>query len=58
MSSDSIIEVIPLGNRPVEVGCVTDKMIDIITEQISEQKKVLIFYNRRGSASAWVCRDC
>ena len=33
-------------------------MYEIIAEQINNNKKTLIFYNRRGSASAWICQDC
>lgn len=59
MSLDrGMIEIIPLGNRPVEAGCVTEKMIEIISENVAKWQKTLVFYNRRGSASAWICRDC
>ena len=33
-------------------------MLDIIAEQNKNNKKTLIFYNRRGTASAWICQDC
>lgn len=59
MSSDkSIIEIISLENRPTISLCVTDKMLEIIDEQKKNNKKTLIFYNRRGSAGAYICRDC
>lgn len=59
MNSDkSIIEIISLENRPTISLCVTDKMLEIIDEQKKNNKKTLIFYNRRGSAGAYICRDC
>lgn len=60
MSSDNqwIIEIIPLGNRSVQAGFVTEKIIEIISENLKSSKKTLLFYNRRGSASAWICQDC
>lgn len=55
---DSIIERIPLGNQPLEAGCIAFRTLEIITEQLQNHKKTLIFYNRRGMASAWICQDC
>lgn len=59
MNSDKgIIEIIPLGNRPAEAFVVTEKIIEVIAENVNRGQKTLIFYNRRGAASAWICRDC
>lgn len=59
MSLDSgFIEILPLGNVPAEATVVTPKMLEIIENNSQNRKKTLIFYNRRGSASAWICRDC
>lgn len=59
MSLDNaFLEIIPLGNVPTEATVVTPKMLEIIENNHKNQKKTLIFYNRRGSASAWICRDC
>lgn len=33
-------------------------MLEIISQNIISKQKTLIFYNRRGSASAWICQDC
>lgn len=57
-SNNAFIEIIPLGNVPIEAGCVTPKMCEIIQNNYNNSKKTLIFYNRRGSASAWICQDC
>lgn len=52
------IEIIPLGNTPLELGVISPKMLEIIEDIYRKNLKTLIFYNRRGSASAWICRDC
>lgn len=57
-SDNSIIEIISLENRPSVSLCVTDKMLEIIDEQYKNNKKTIIFYNRRGSAGAYLCKDC
>lgn len=56
--SENFVEIIPLGNAPLELGVISPKMIEIIEQTQKSNKKTLIFYNRRGSASAWICRDC
>lgn len=55
---NSIIEIISLENRPLIGGYVTDKMMDIINSQKQNNKKTLIFYNKRWSSNVYVCRDC
>lgn len=57
-SDNAFIEILPLGNVPSEAVVVTPKMLEIIENTKKNQQKTLIFYNRRGSASAWICRDC
>lgn len=57
-SDNSFIEILPLGNVPADATVVTPKMLEIIENNHQNNKKTLIFYNRRGSASAWICRDC
>ena len=57
-SNNAFIEIMPLGNVPIEAGCVTPKMCEIIENNHKNSKKTPIFYNRRGSASAWICQDC
>lgn len=65
MNSDSvhannwaILTIIPLSITPLLAQYITDEMIDIIRVQKQVHKKTYIYYNRRGSSRAWICRDC
>jgi primosomal protein N' (replication factor Y) (superfamily II helicase) len=56
-SPSPLLEIIPLDTKK-NAGILSQRLIDIIWTALQEKKKLLLFYNRRWSARAWICQDC
>ncbi|MBX9809009.1 hypothetical protein K2X92_01300 [Candidatus Gracilibacteria bacterium] len=55
---DSTITIIPLQTAKFEAPNISHELVQILQESIASDKKILIFYARRGNARAWICGDC
>jgi len=58
VSENNFISIIPLSKEGIEAPLISRELLDIIRDNTSKGKKTLIFYNRRGTARAWLCEDC
>lgn len=56
--ADAVLAEAPRGARSAEERLLTPTAEKAISEALQSQKRVLLFHNRRGTASALVCRDC
>ena len=54
----SSITLVPLGTTYLHGALISDELMHVIARARSRDERVLIFYNRRGSGRAWICRDC
>lgn len=58
MFDNNFISIIPLASADIEAPLISSELLRIIRNNKVHNKKTLIFYNRRGTARAWVCQDC
>ncbi len=58
MLDNNSITIIPLAQPDIVAPLVSSELIRIIHENKQDDKKTLLFYNRRGTARAWMCEDC
>lgn len=58
MLQDNSITIIPLNQVWLEAPLISREALWVIRENKKNNKKTLIFYNRRGTARAWMCEDC
>jgi primosomal protein N' (replication factor Y) (superfamily II helicase) len=58
VSVENTITIIPLSQSALEALLISSETLSVIHENQKIGKKTLIFYNRRGTARAWMCADC
>lgn len=58
MIENNFISIIPLSKARLEAPFLSKDTLDIIRENKKNNKKTLLFYNRRWTARAWMCEDC
>jgi len=58
VSDKNFISVVPLKKAWIEAPLISSELLHVIRENKENNKKTLIFYNRRGTARAWMCEDC
>lgn len=52
------IIIIDLKNKPLDDKIITPELLSGITGALAVNRKVFLYYNRRGSNTAVLCRDC
>jgi primosomal protein N' (replication factor Y) (superfamily II helicase) len=58
VSGANTITIIPLSKSAIEAPLISSEALGVIRENKHLGKKTLLFYNRRGTARAWMCGDC
>lgn len=58
MDENNFISIIPLAKANLEAPLISNELLRVIRDNKEKNKKTLIFYNRRGTARAWMCEDC